>query len=90
MLKMVSVKGPTSYTSPGFGVIVPGIQQIHQSSGLQAMVGVSGSSFYIAQVVSCTGNQVNVMVRDSRSGGIEVVASTDLSPQNFTVIAEGF
>ena len=58
-------------------------------SGRVAQAVVVSSSPFFAQVVNASGNLVTIMLRDSRSGGLEATAATDFSLMHMAVTYEG-
>jgi len=71
MLRMRSVRGPSSYTAGGFLVTLGDIERIAVSSGRLVSAATVSSSPMMAQVVNASGNVATVILRDLRSGGIE-------------------
>ena len=88
MVRMRSVRGPASYAAGGFTVTLGDIQVIESSSGRMVQAVMSSSTYFLANVVSASGNIATVIMRDARSGGIEPT-SGDLSNLHMAVIYEG-
>ena len=88
MIVARGVRGPASYTRPGFSVTFGEIQNIKVSSGRMAGVFCSTSTLYRAFVLSTSGNAVMVQVQDG--SGAQIANATDLSGDHFFVIADGY
>lgn len=88
-LHLRSIRGPASYAAGGFTYTLDQVEYLGQSSGRMVMAATVSSSPMIAQVVSDSGNIVTIIVRDSRSGGIEPAATPDLSGLHIALTYSG-
>lgn len=88
MLTTRSVRGPASYVTGGFNVTMGSGQKIADSSGRVAAAWTSSSSPFVAQVVNSSGNIITVMLRDTRSSGIEAGSAVDFSNLHVMAIAD--
>lgn len=88
MLRMRSVRGPSSYAAGGFAVTLGDVQVIEQSSGRMVSVYQASSTPFSPTVVSASGNICTVMLRDGRSSFLEP-SSGDFSTQHYVAIYEG-
>jgi hypothetical protein len=88
MLRMRSVRGPSSYGAGGFTITAGEVQAIEVSSGRMALASMVSSSYFFANVVNTSGNIATVILRDSRSGGLEPT-SGDLSNLHVALVYEG-
>lgn len=86
--RMRSVRGPASYAAGGFLATLGDIQQISVSSGRMVSATTVSSSPMAAQVVNASGNVATVILRDTRSGGIEPT-SGDFSGLHVNILYEG-
>jgi len=88
MIVARGVRGPASYTQPGFNVLLGDVQKIRVSSGRMAGVFCASTSMSRAYIINTSSNVVTVQVLDG--SGVQVTTGTDLSGQHFFVIADGY
>jgi len=85
-LMTVLVTGPSSYTTGGFDITIPGVTNL---SADRCLVNASGG--YLAEVVSASGNTVKIKVyhfdyaASSAGPAVEIADGTDLSSVTFTL-----
>lgn len=86
---VVSTRGPTSYTSGGFTVIVPELEHVHEV----IFAFITGG--YKIGGLSVSDNTVTVVVHyynypaTTAGPSVEVPAGTDLSAQTVTLVVVG-
>ena len=88
VLRMRSVRGPSSYAAGGFLVTLGDVERIAEASGRLVAAWTVSSSPLVAQVVAASGNVATVILRDQRSGGIEPTAG-DFSALQVAAVYEG-
>lgn len=86
--RMRSVRGPSSYAAGGFLVTLGDVERLSVSSGRMVSAATVSSSPMAAQVVNASGNVATVILRDTRSSGIEPT-SGDFSALHVNVLYEG-
>ena len=86
--RIMSVRGPASYAAGGFLVRAGDVERIGQSSGRLVAAFTVSSSPLLAQVTTTSGNVVTVILRDTRSSGIEPT-SGDFGATHIALVYEG-
>ena len=84
--RMVSVRGPSSYSAGGFDVTLGDVDFIAASSGRMVAASIASSSQLTAQVVASSGNIATVMLHTASA---EIADATDLSALEVNVIYQG-
>ena len=78
-----TASGPSSYSAGGFEVEIGELEKV-----AGAVVTVSSTTFYHAQIASITGNKVKIMVYEWTGSAVaEVGDGTDLSDVTFYILA---
>lgn len=87
-MHMRTIRGPAAYAAGGFTYAVDEVEYIGESSGRMVAALTVSSSPMIAQVVNHSGNIATIILRDTRSGGIEPT-SGDFSGLHIGVVYTG-
>lgn len=88
-LYMRSIRGPSAYVAGGFTTTLDEMEYLTESSSLNFIVApVGASTSIIANAQSYSGNIVTIVLRDTRSGGLEPT-SGDFSGIGFSMVYQG-